>query len=90
MAQTVKNLSAMQDALVSSLSQEDPLEKRMATEWNPVGGRPLPTWSDLKRATVGHIIPNHEISRPGQQPVAYLCPPPGLTGTHSLKSSDLK
>ena len=31
MAQTVKNLPAMQETRVRSLSQEDPLEKRMAT-----------------------------------------------------------
>ena len=31
MAQTVKNLPAMQETRVQSLSQEDPLEKRMAT-----------------------------------------------------------
>ena len=31
MAQTVKNLPAMQETCVQSLSQEDPLEKEMAT-----------------------------------------------------------
>ena len=31
MAQTVKNLPAMQEAQVQSLGQEDPLEKGMAT-----------------------------------------------------------
>ena len=31
MAQTVKNLLAMQEMQVRSLSQEGPLEKRMAT-----------------------------------------------------------
>ena len=31
MAQTVKNLSAMQETQVQSLDGEDPLEKRMAT-----------------------------------------------------------
>ena len=31
MAQTVKNLPAMQEVRVRSLGQEDPLEKRMAT-----------------------------------------------------------
>ena len=31
MAQTVKNLPAMQETRVRSLNQEDPLEKRMAT-----------------------------------------------------------
>ena len=32
MAQIVKNLPAMQDTCVQSLGQEDPLEKRMATQ----------------------------------------------------------
>ena len=32
MAQTVKNLPAMQETWVQSLSWEDPLEKRMALE----------------------------------------------------------
>ena len=31
MAQTVRNLPAIQETLVQSLSEEDPLEKRMAT-----------------------------------------------------------
>ena len=31
MAQTVKNLPAMQETQVQSLDQEDPLEKEMAT-----------------------------------------------------------
>ena len=31
MAQTVKNLHAIQETLVQSLSQEDPLEKEMVT-----------------------------------------------------------
>ena len=31
MAQTVKNLSAMQEKLVQPLGQKDPLEKEMAT-----------------------------------------------------------
>ena len=31
MAQTVNNLPVMQETQVQSLSQEDPLEKRMAT-----------------------------------------------------------
>ena len=31
MAQTVKNLPAMQETQVQSLGQEDPLEKEMAT-----------------------------------------------------------
>ena len=31
MAQTIKNLSAMQETIVQSLGQEDPLKKEMAT-----------------------------------------------------------
>ena len=34
MAQTVKNLPAMQETQVQSLSREDPLEKGMATHSN--------------------------------------------------------
>ena len=34
MAQTVKNLPAMQETWVQSLGQEDPLEKGMATHSN--------------------------------------------------------
>ena len=33
-AQTVKNLSAMQETQVQSLGQEDPLEKEMATHFS--------------------------------------------------------
>ena len=38
-AQTVKNLPALQDAQVQSLSQEDPLEKGMATHSNILAWR---------------------------------------------------
>ena len=34
MAQTVKNLSAIQETWVQSLGREDPLEKEMATHSN--------------------------------------------------------
>ena len=34
MAQTVKNLPAMQETQVQSLSQEDPLEKEMGTHFS--------------------------------------------------------
>ena len=37
-AQTVKDLSAMQETWVQSLGQEDPLEKRMATNPNILTG----------------------------------------------------
>ena len=36
MAQTVKNLPAMQEAYVQSLGQEDPLEKGMVAHSNSV------------------------------------------------------
>ena len=39
MAQTVKNLPAMQETQVRSLGQEDPLEKRMATHSNILAWR---------------------------------------------------
>ena len=39
MAQTVKNLPAMQETRVSSLGQEDPLEKGMATHSNILAWR---------------------------------------------------
>ena len=51
MAQTVKNLPAMQETWVQSLSQEDQLEKAMATHsnilawripWTEESGRPQP------------------------------------------------
>ena len=39
MAQTVKNLSAMQETQVRSLGQEDPLEKGMAAYTNILAWR---------------------------------------------------
>ena len=39
MAQTVKNLPAMQETWVRSLGQEDPLEKEMATHSSIVAWR---------------------------------------------------
>ena len=41
MAQLVKNLSAMQEALIKFLGQEDPLEKGKATHSSILG---LPLW----------------------------------------------
>ena len=38
MAQTVKNLPAMQETWVRSLSREDPLEKEMATHSRLLAG----------------------------------------------------
>ena len=39
MAETVKNLPAMQETQVQSLGQEDPLEKGMATHSSILAGR---------------------------------------------------
>ena len=39
LAQTVKNLPAMQETRVQSLSREDPLEKRMATHSSTLAWR---------------------------------------------------
>ena len=44
MAQTVKNLPAMQETQVQSLGQEDPLEKGMATHSNILAWRIL--WTE--------------------------------------------
>ena len=44
MAQTLKNLSAMQETQVRSLSGEDPLEKEMATHSSVLAWR-IP-WSE--------------------------------------------
>ena len=38
-AQTVKNLAAMQETWVQSLGQEDPLEKEMATHFSILAWR---------------------------------------------------
>ena len=38
MAQTVKNLPAMQETWVQSLDWEDPLEKDMATQFSVLAG----------------------------------------------------
>ena len=46
MAQTVKNLSAMQETQVQSLGQEDPLEKGMATH-SSVLARRIPWIKEL-------------------------------------------
>ena len=44
MAQTVKNLPAIQETCVQSLSQEDPLEKEMATHFS-ILARKIP-WTE--------------------------------------------
>ena len=43
MAQTIKNLPAMQETQVLSLGQKDPLEKGMATHSSILAWRILPT-----------------------------------------------
>ena len=43
MAQTVKNLPAMQETWLQSLGQEDPLEKEMATHSSILAWRIPPT-----------------------------------------------
>ena len=48
MAQTVKNLPAMQESWVWSLGQEDPLEKRMATHSSTLVWR-IPWTEELGR-----------------------------------------
>ena len=50
-AQTVKNLSAMQETLVGSLGREDPLEKGMATHSSICAWR-IPRDRGAWRATV--------------------------------------
>ena len=52
MAQTVKNLHAVQETRVRYLSQEDPLEKEMVTHSSILAWR-LP-WSLVKRSLVGY------------------------------------
>ena len=63
-AQTVKNLPAMQGTWVQSLGQEDPLEKRMVTHssilawkipWTEKPGR-LQSYSLWSRKSVGHDL----------------------------------
>ena len=52
MAQTVKNLSAMQETQVPSLGQEDPLEKGMATHSSILACR-IP-WTEAGYSPWGH------------------------------------
>ena len=52
MAQTVKNLPAMQDTRVQSLGQEDPLEKGMATHFSILAWR-IP-WTEAGYSPQGH------------------------------------
>ena len=59
MAQMVKNLPAMQETLVQSLGQEDPLEEGMATHSSILAWR-IPMDRGAWQATV------HEVARVGQ------------------------
>ena len=52
MAQTVKNLPAMQETQVLSLGQEDPLEKGMATHSSILAWR-IP-WTEAGYSPWGH------------------------------------
>ena len=54
MAQTVKNLPAMQETWVQSLGREDPLEKGMATHSSILAWR-IPMDRGAWRATV-HVV----------------------------------
>ena len=49
-ARTVKNLPAVQETWVGSLSQEDPLEKEMATQSSILAWRI--SWTGTRGATV--------------------------------------
>ena len=55
-AQIVKNLLAMQETRVQSLGQEDPLEKKMATNSSIF----LPRKSHGQRSLVGHSPCGHK------------------------------
>ena len=57
MTQIVKNLPATQETQVQSLSQEDPLEKEMATHSRILDGEP-----HGQRSLVGHSSPSLEDS----------------------------
>ena len=73
MAQTVKNLPAMQETWIHSLGGEDPLEKGMATH-SSIGAQEIPqrnlgglqsmgsqkSWTQLSNSTnqIHHILPH--------------------------------
>ena len=50
-AQTLKNLSAVQETQVQSLGWEDPLEKGMATYSSILAWKPIPQYSCLENPT---------------------------------------
>ena len=53
MAQTVKNLPAMQETQIQPLGQEDPLEKKMATYYSILAWR-IP-WTEEPRGLLSHF-----------------------------------
>ena len=53
-AQTVKNLPAMQETCVQSLGQEDPQEKEMATHSSILAWR-APWTEEIAKATVHRV-----------------------------------
>ena len=57
-AQTVKNLPAMQEAWVQSLGQEDFLEKGLATHFSILAWR-IPWTEEAGFATVHGVAKNH-------------------------------
>ena len=60
MAQTVKNLAAMQETWVPSLGREDPLEKGMATHFSILAWRIA--WTEEQRATVHGVAKRTQLS----------------------------
>ena len=54
MAQTIKNLPAMQETKVRSLGREDPLEKRMATHSSILAWRNL--WTEGPGGAMVHGV----------------------------------
>ena len=76
MAQTVKNLPAMQESWVWSLGQEDPLEKGMATHSNVVPGEShgqrslagYSPWGGKESDTTEQLIHTYVLT-----PSAYVC-----------------
>ena len=61
MAQTVKNLPAMQETQVRSLGQEDPLEKDMATHFSTLAWKIPPTEEPGALLSVGSQRVRHDL-----------------------------
>ena len=60
MAQTVKNLPAMQETGVPSLGQEDPLEKEMATHFSILAWRIPWTEKPVRQQSMGSQRVRHD------------------------------